>query len=909
MRDLKARIRRALADAGHLPDDDIIEELASHAASTFEAARAEGRDATEADRQVDALIAAWQSGAGRLKRRPRREAVVPPPAETGRSWMDITHDVRYGLRRLRRQPGFAAIAALTMALGIGSSTTLFSLTYGVLLKPLPWPEPERLVRISESRKGHTPRVRGTVTNGTYVAWHSQPATIEDLGGWRIVPTTVVVGNGEPSRIQLAAVTPSIFTVLRATPLRGRLLIDDDGRPGGSFVSTDVIVLSHGFWQERFGGRDDAIGSTLRVGGKPLTVVGVVPESFAFPDRRTRGWTPWAIPSVIGDQGEQRITVFSTLARLRPGVTPAQAAAEGTLRARGAPDPGLAAVAMFGGNGPPEIGVIPAVEMMTGEVRPALVLLMAAVALLLAAATANVANLQLARAAARRREFAIRAAIGAASARLTRQLVIESALVGLTGGGAGLALAAAVHRALPAVLPPDFPRISDVAVDGRVMLFTIGVTVVASVACGLLPALHARRVDLTTVLSDDGAAPVGGGMRSPTVRARTVAIVGQLAVSSVLLVGAALLTRSFVALLHADRGYDPNNLLTAQIPLPPDVSVAHRTQLLDRVVARLRSTPGVKNAAFGNALPLLSSGGFRAFQMRRPADPSVMVEVNAIERVVSPEYFAALGLRMIAGRTFMDSDTMTSQESIVVNRSFAATYLGPHPLGESVPNLGMCRGDRDQWLVVGIVDDMRQGALGDPPQPEVFLPHRQVACAAAMPDPILVVRTFDDPSRSVAALRTIVREEAPFAALDSVMTMEDRVMNSLAKPRLYAVVLGAFAAFALTIAAVGLFGVLSYSVAQRTREIGLRTALGARPGAIVGLVVRQACAVAASGIGIGLAMAMAAVKALSTQLYGIDPYDVPTFVAVALALGLMALIAAVTPAHRAARVDPLTALRS
>jgi hypothetical protein len=380
----------------------------------------------------------------------------------------------------------------------------------------------------------------------------------------------------------------------------------------------------------------------------------MPPGFAFPDRETRAWTPWAVPSVIGDQDVRRVSIFAALARLRPGVTPAQAAAEATARARSAPDPGLAAVAMFGGNGPADISVTPAVDMMTAEVRPALLVLLAAVTLLLVTATANVAGLQLARATTRRREIAIRAAIGAGAARLTRQLVVESATIGLAGGVAGLALAAALHRALPSVLPADFPRIDDVTVDLRVMLFAIAVSMVASVACSLWPARHARRLNLVASLSDDGGTAEKGsypffgpfiGQRTPfRGGARSVIMAGQIAIACVLLIGASLLTRSFVALLHADRGYDPTNLLTARLPLPAGFSMERRTELLDSLMVRLRAVPGVSAAAFANALPLLSAGGFRAFKMRPPSDASVEVEVNAMQRVVSPGYFAALGLR-------------------------------------------------------------------------------------------------------------------------------------------------------------------------------------------------------------------------------------------------------------------------
>jgi putative ABC transport system permease protein len=822
------------------------------------------------------------------------------------------NDIRYASRLLKREPGYAAVAILTMALGIGATTTLFSITYGVLLKPLPWPDADRLVRLSESRLGHEPRVRATITNGTYIAWHEQHSTIEDIAGWVTVPTTAATSGGEAVRLATASVTPSLFGVLKAHPLRGRLFVDDDGRAGGNFDAAAVIILSYGLWQEQFGGRDAAVGSVMQVGGKPLTVVGVMPADFVFPDRETRAWTPRAIAAVLGEHGLHRISIFQALARLRPGVTPAQAAAEATSRARGAPDPGLAAVAMFGGNGPAVITAVPAIEMMTAEVRPALMVLLAAVVLLLVTATANVASLQLARATTRRREIAIRSAIGAGAARLARQLVTESAIIGAAGGVAGVALAVALHRSLPSLLPAGFPRLLDVAVDARVMLFAVVVSIAASVACGLLPALFARRVNITESLADGGSAPLGGGTRSATVRARALIMAAQVAIACVLLVGASLLGRSFIALLHVDRGYDPRNVLTARIPLPADFSMERRTELLDTLVSRLRATPGVSEAAFGNALPLLASGGFQAFRMRSPANPAIDIDVNAVQRVVSAGYFAALGLRLKAGRVFADTDTMTSPLVVVVNRSFAAKYLGAPPVGAMVPSLGMCRGDNDRWQVVGVVDDMRQGGVpvsDEAAQAEVFIPYHQVGCAAAVTTPILVVRTADDPASHAGSVRGLLRELAPALALDSIMTMEDRVITNLAKPRLYAVVLVGFGAFALLIAAVGMFGVLSYSVAQRSREIGVRTALGAKPADIVALVVRQVALIWAGGIAAGLWLAFAVSRSLTQVLYGVDPHDLASFVVVPAILAIVTAVACIVPARRAARIDPLTALRS
>jgi len=377
---------------------------------------------------------------------------------------------------------------------------------------------------------------------------------------------------------------------------------------------------------------------------------------------------------------------------------------------------------------------------------------------------------------------------------------------------------------------------------------------------------------------------------------------------VLLVGAALLARSFIAQQRADRGYDPANLLTAHIPMPAGDSLERRTQTLERLVARLQALPGVVAAGFGNALPLVTSGGYRGFKLRPPVNPSTEVEVSLLQRTVNPGYFAALGLRLRAGRAFTDQDTMTSPTVIVVNRSFASKYLGPDPIGQVVPNLGMCRGNDDRWQVIGLVDDMAQGGPGDEPQSEVFMPARQIGCVTAMNDAIVVMRTTGDPVAYGSTVRALLRAEAPALAVNSMMTMEERLGANLARPRLYAVALGGFSVFALVIAAAGLFGVLSYSVAQRTREIGIRTALGAGPRQIVRLVLSQAAAIAAGGLAAGLWLSALAAKLVSRLLYGVTPTDPASFALVTLLIVIVCVCACLLPALRAARLDPLDALR-
>lgn len=823
------------------------------------------------------------------------------------------NDVRYACRLLRRDLGYAAVAILTMAVGIGATTILFSVAYGVLLKPLPWADGDRLVRVTESRKGQQARLPGTISNGAYLAWREQASTVEAIGGYGVGGNamTAVANVGEPARLHVVRLTASMFDVLRVRPLRGRAFTADDERhDSGPYPMTSVAIISYGLWQEWFGGGDGAIGSVVRVDDQPVTIVGIMPRDFAFPDQETRAWLPMPVGGVLGANGVRRIQIFGAMARLKPGVAPQHAAAEATARARTAPDPGFAAVAMFGSDAPSDVTVTPAIDAMTAEVRPAIILLLAAVAVLLATATANVGGLQLARATTRRRELAVRAALGASRGQLVRQLVAESALIGAAGAVAGVTLAAVTQRLLPALLPADFPRATDIAVNLPVMLFAAVLAIAASVACGLMPATETGRLDLTLALAEESRASAAGAGRSRGARLRAAVMTAQVALACLLLVGAALLTRSFVALMHADRGYDPTSVLTARLDLPQQASDGLRhLALSDAVLARMRAEPGVATAAAGDALPFLSLGGALGTEMPSPVNPAVKQQVRANLRMVGPEYFTALRLRLLQGRLLSDAEGPLSKPVVVVSRSFARQYLGPEPLGKRVPlRSGRIRAVAEAE-VVGVVDDVRQTSVTEPAAADLFIAYRQFPDWWTRGSIIFVVRTTDDPLAHVEALRTAVREQDATVALDSIMTMDARVANSLTKPRLYAVLLVAFAAAALAIAAVGLFGLLSYVVAQRSREIGIRTALGARLSDIVALVLRQGTAISVSGITAGLCAAYVLTRYLSSFIYGVDRADIVSYLTVGFAVGLVATIASIVPAWRAARIDPLVALRA
>jgi putative ABC transport system permease protein len=897
---VRARISGTIAP----PDPDVVEELAQHASAAYEAARADGLDQDTARAHVEILVDGWFRDPKWMSRRPRRRPIVHPPPAATSGWTGLGQDLRYGLRLLRQRPGFAAVAILTTALGIGAATSLFSLAYGVLLRPLPWPESDRLVRPVESREGATRRPGPIISNATYLAWRENPATLDGIAGYDDRAMTLSA-PGAVERIRVVAATASLFDVLATRPVLGAPFGLDDELPGRDHV----VVLSHALWASRFNRDPGVIGQSLELDGDSYRVVALMPEGFFFPDPEALAWIPRRVPPVIGaDPNSRTASLFGGIARLKPGVSPSEAASEGTARGLSAPSLGNVGIAVFGVNAPPSIAVVPYAEAITADARPALVLLLAAVGLLLAATFANVAGLQLARTAARRREVALRAALGAGLGRLARQLFTENAMLAAAAGLTGLVAAFWLNRLIPAVAPSDFPRLEAVRIDWRAAVFAICASGVATVAFGLLPMLLARRLNLIEALNEDSLAPVGGGVRSPVSRMRSMLMAGQIGAAALLLVGAALLGRSFLALLHVDRGYDPTNLVTAELPMPERAYTGPtRAARLGEVLTRLAGVAGVTHVAVSDSLPLRSGGSMMMFTM--PDSATAITPGSAVQaslRMVTTDYFATLGRPIVDGRGFASTDTVTSEPVAVVNRAFVRRYVNGPPLGVGLP-LDFGRGDAP-WRIVGIVGDIVEGATDAPVQPEVFVGAGQLRDGIATETPIVLARTAGDPAALVPTLRTIVREVDPAIPLQRTMTMEERLVTSLARPRLYALLVGVFAVFVLLVSGIGLFGVLSYSVAQRAREIGVRTALGARPWDIAALVVRQGLAVTLSGISVGLLVALAGARRLASLLYGVTSSDPVSYAAVAVVLLTVAGVACYLPARRAARVDPLQVLK-
>jgi putative ABC transport system permease protein len=815
-------------------------------------------------------------------------------------------DLRQAVRQLGREPAFTALGVITLGLGLGATIALFSVASGLFLQPLPYPEADRIVRLVERRDlGPGGALARGITNDTYHAWRESPATVEQLAAYQTRAFTL--GLDEPWRVQAGAVSPALFGLLRVRPFAGRFFEEGDAAPGRD----RLVVLSHATWRDRFASDPNVVGRVVSLDEEPYTVVGVAPPGFAFPDPATELWTPLVVPRSAGaNPNERTIMLMSAIARLAPGVTPAQAEAEGTAAARSSSAADLASAAMLGGAGESTVQVVRLADDLARDVRPAVLVLLAAVALVLLAAAANVANLLVARAVRRQRELGIRAALGADHARLARQLGAESLVLAASGGLAGLLVAHWLIAVLPAVAPAGFPRLADITVDGRVIAFALLVTLVTGVLFGLAPVLHAMRVDLVAALNEGAATAVGGFRRLSGGRLRAGLMVVEVALAMVLLVGASLLARSFVALASVDPGYDAANTLTAHVSFPGTrYDPNAQARFVERVRERLSALPGVVHAGVVNLLPLTPGNAIVVFNVppRDAGGPDDMVRAGL--RIASPGYVEAMGIPVVEGRALSERDGPASQRVLLVNRAYARRYSPDRSVvGTRVPG---AFGPGQEWEIVGVIGDVRREGLDAEPEPELWVSYAQVADARGRfgRRASLVVRTTGDPVALAPALHTIVRDVDPLLAIESVMPMAARVSASIAQPRFQAVVLVVFGLATLALAAVGLYGILSYTVSQRRREIGVRTALGATRGDIARLVVGQGLVLASAGILLGLAAAAVASRFLTSLLFGITTTDAVTWVLVPAVLLAVAAAAAFVPARRAALVDPVDALRA
>ncbi len=709
----------------------------------------------------------------------------------------------------------------------------------------------------------------------------------------------LTGLEEPVQLEGSRVSPGLFPLLGVQPALGRTFDPAHETPGND----RVIVLSHSAWQRHLGGRDP-VGQSLTLNGESYLVLGVMPDSFEFPSADTQFWTPLALQPPLRQANQRRVILVPVLGRLKPGVSIDQAEAEGTaLVQRLREEDPMAEADAQGGS----IQLVTLHEQAAGPVRPALLVLMAAVGFVLLIACANVAHLMLARAARRQKEIAIRAALGAGRGRIIAQTLTESTLLALLGGALGLLLALAGLQFLKSLGPVGIPRLDEAGLNWPVLAFTLALSVLTGILFGLAPALQQGAGDLNQSLKEAGTHSESGGGRPAMGRLRGFLAVAEIALALVLLVGAALLINSFVRLSQVDPGYDPDHVLTAQLRLPAARYADTETvsALYDRLLERVNGLPGVESAGLVNFLPLIPARLVIGIAVRgRPmrSQDSESSRMRADVRIVSPGYFQAMSIRLLQGRDFQDRDRAGQPSVVLINDSLARQYFPDQdPLGEQLMGMGE---------IIGVTADVKPEGMESEPRPQLYICHRQLRpmMAPMLNRMSLAVRSSQDLGPLAGAIRSQLRQLDPDLPLYDVAPMASRVSDSVARPRFYAVLLGIFAAVALVLASVGIYGVLSYSVSQRTSEMGLRIALGAQPKDVLALVLRESLGRVAVGMALGLTGAVALTRLLSSLLFHVAPLDPATFAAAFGLLFAMAAIAAIVPGKRATRVDPTVALR-
>lgn len=797
-------------------------------------------------------------------------------------WDALVQDVRYAVRMLRRAPGFTLVAVLTLALGIGATTAIFSVVRGVLLRPLPFAAPERLVRIWQASPSQS-LVRGTLSPLDFEDWKGRQRSFEDMGSWWYVEGmsgSDLSGDGEPQRVPTAFVSDGFFSTLGVAARLGRGLLPEDHQPGRDTVA----VISYGLWQRRFGGDPSVLGRTLTLDGVPHTVVGVMPPAFAFPSERVDLWISQSRIAEDSIPRLRQVRWVSVVGRLKPGVSLDSVRSELNGLAKQLADEYPATNLQFTG-----ATVVPLHEALTGDVRVGLLVLLGAVAFLLLIACVNVANLMLTRSTARERELAVRAAMGAGPGRLVSQLLTESLVLALLGGALGLMVAVWGTDLLLAFSVKQLPRLQEVRVDGAVLVFALGATLFTGVLFGLMPALRAGSPRLAPALRS-GRSLVGGG----GVRLRSALVVTEVALAVVLAAGAGLAVRSLVSLLSVDPGFHPQGAVVVSFSVP---SSHPSSQYIGEVLERVRAVPGVQVAGTAKNLPLEGSGESYPVLL---ADQPLVTEADAPRANflhVSNDYFRVLGIPLLRGRAFTSQDNDKAPSVLVINEAFARRFFP----GEDAVGKVFQGGD----VVVGVVGDVRQESLAEPAPPMAYIHVLQNGRGNVN----LMVRGEGAPLQLAAAVRQAIWSLNPEQTITRITTLEDVVGESVSRPRLITALLGLFAVLALVLGAVGIYGVLAYTVGQRQREIGIRLALGARPQEVLRMVLKSGMGLAGTGVALGVAGALVLSRVMSSILYGVAPHDPLTFGMVAVLLLGVALMACLVPARRAMRVDPAVTLRA
>lgn len=811
----------------------------------------------------------------------------------------LVRDFKHALRMFRNSPGFTATVIAVLALGIGANTAVFSVLSAVMLRPLPFANPEDLVVLWDdfTAVGGPADVNPAPAN--YVDWKARSRSFEDMALMES-RTYNLTGKGAPEKLTGIRTTANLFSLLGLQPLLGRTFAADDVGPDAS----PVVVISRSLWRRRFGGDPSLIGRTIVLDGVKRFVVGVVPDDFRFPDAGATLWVPTSFTPQ--ELALRTANTMDVVARLKRGVSVGQAQAEMTVLAKVLQRDGLLAK----GTG---ISVAPLHAQLASNVRPALFLLLTAVGLVLLITCANVANLLLARGTSRKRELALRQALGAGQGRMLRQLFTESALLGALGLAASIALSTVSFGYLARLVPGDLPQGTHPVLDWRVLTFTAGITMFTVVLFGIGPALVAtKRIGFGEVLKKGGIGLSSGASGN---RVRKTLVSAEITLTVVLLVCAGLLLRSYVAALDVDPGFRPDHLLLAETDLSMTKysDFAARSAFYARVLARVRALPGVTNAGYVNFPPLVFNGGRTLVSIEGQPPPSSkdMFQYIPADRVVSQRYFATLGVPLIRGRSFDERDAANATPTVLINRTMSHRYWpNTDPIGKRF-RMGGSNGKFSHWLtVVGVVGDVPDMGLDAPIEPEFYLPSTQAIIAGApyFWPKYLVVRTERDPMTLATVVRKAIWAVDPDQPVSSIRPMSEVFGHSLSARNTQLTLVGGLALLALLLASVGLYGVLSYTVAQRTAEIGLRMALGAQRGEVIRSIVRSALFLALLGLAAGLAAAFALSEMLASFLFGISPADPATYISVPVVLVLVTVLASYLPARRAANVDPVIALR-
>jgi predicted permease len=816
-------------------------------------------------------------------------------------WLDeAARDFRHALRMLHRSPGFTIVAVLTLALGIGANTAIFSVVNSVLIRPLPYLDPAGLVMVWESNSQH-PNPHNTVSPPNFLDWQSRNSVFSSMA-YIFDERDNLTGNGDPQEVVVQDVSANFFSLLGVNLLLGPGFTPENGQSGHD----NVVILAYGIWKERFAGDPAIVGKSIVLNGHPQTVVGVAPQNFqwfikdsSLTGAKPQMWSPFVFPQSFHNHNEMG-RFITVVARLNPGSAPSQAQTQMKAIASQLEHEYLDADSHWG------VNVVPLRDCLSGDLRPALLVLFGAVAFVLLIACANVSSLLLARAASREREMAIRTAIGASRWRIARQLLMESLLLALLGGGLGVALAVWGTNALLAASPRNLLDLTAIALDLRVLIFAITATLLAGLLFGFLPSYISAHSRIYETLKEGGR---GSSSAKRHAFARQAFVVAQLSLALVLLTGSGLLIRSFVRLIGVDPGFDTVHLLSFKVSLPRSKygTDALCLTFFQRLLARINTVPGVRSATMESFPPLTGLGAATAVHILSQPSLGVSDLPVASVRVVGHDYFATMNIPLRAGRLFNAQELAEEKHVTVINQAFADKYLhGENPLGQKAAIYMKSLSEKEikPSEIIGVVGDVHQIGLDTAPEPAVYWPHPELVMSGMT----ILIRTSNDPMALVSATRDEMQKLDPELPMAAVATMDQLLADSISRARFTMLLLDLFSALALLLAAVGIYGLIAYSVTQRTQELGLRIALGAQRRDVLRLVLTQGTRLTLLGVAIGVLAALVLSRLLATLLFGVSATDPFTFASVAALMAFVALLACFIPARRATRVDPIIALR-